>query len=166
MADEEIILLYIRRALSPTLGKHFLCTAAKHLADHGPMWETSIGVTFRFHHRLVSSDNPVEVLQHAETFFFSNVPLAWYSLRKKESYKFKTGTVIYGYRTKHQSVHPLYATTALTMMRTAPDQCLTMTLASRNGLLYWTLSKLALLPACQRSNDQFSCSHVQILGPV
>jgi hypothetical protein len=70
MADEEIILLYIRRALSPTLGKHFLCTAAKHLADHGPMWETSIGVTFRFHRRLVSSDNPVEVLQHAETFFF------------------------------------------------------------------------------------------------
>ena len=49
-------------------------------------------------------------------------------------------------------------------MRTALDQCPTVTLASRNGLLYWTLSKLALLPACQRSNDQFSCSHVQILA--
>lgn len=36
-----------------------------------------------------------------------------------------------------QSVHPLYATdsAAITMMRTAPDQCPIATLASRNGLL-------------------------------
>lgn len=50
-------------ALSPTLGEHFLHTAAKQLPDDDPTWETSIGVTFRFHRHPISSDNSVEVAQ-------------------------------------------------------------------------------------------------------
>ena len=59
MAEEEIIYTFGVRCPQLLVNISYISTAAEHLADHGPMWETSIRVTFRFQHRPVSLDNPV-----------------------------------------------------------------------------------------------------------
>ena len=107
MENEETI--YIWRALSPALLVNFLRTAAKRLADDDPMWETSIGVTFRFHrhpcHSVSPADSSVEVARRVA----------------ESSIRVSSRPVL----------QPQFA---LTMMVTGADQRTTVTLASRDGL--------------------------------
>ena len=116
MENEETI--YIWRALSPALLVNFLRTAAKRLADDDPMWETSIGVTFRFHrhpcHSVSPADSSVEVARRVA----------------ESSIRVSSRPVL----------QPQFA---LTMMVTGADQCATVTMASRDGLPLTRLASFA-----------------------